>query len=179
MIKLLVELKRKLNGEVSLKKLIKKGLVVGNNFSKQSGCFIDPTFPFLIEIGNDVTFSKNVCILSHDASTRRKLGYSKIGIVKIGNNCFIGANVTILPNVRIGNDCIVGAGTVINRDIPENSVVFGNPATVLCKTDKYYEKNKKNMRKDNCFNANYYKNNNKKMKQELKEKCKNEICYIE
>mgnify|MGYP000770790660 CR=1 FL=1 len=156
MIKLLVELKRKLNGEVSLKKLIKKGLVVGNNFSKQSGCFIDPTFPFLIEIGNDVTFSKNVCILSHDASTRRKLGYSKIGIVKIGNNCFIGANVTILPNVRIGNDCIVGAGTVINRDIPENSVVFGNPATVLCKTDKYYEKNKQKMRKDNCFNANYY-----------------------
>ena len=100
--KILVSVKRFINGEIPLKKLISKGLVVGTNFSKQSGCFIDPTFPFLIEIGNNATFSRNVTVLSHDSSTKRELGYSKIGLVHIGDNCFIGANATILPNVPIG-----------------------------------------------------------------------------
>ena len=37
------------------------------------------------------------------------------GKIKIGNNCFVGCNVTILPNVIIWNDCIIGAGSIVTK----------------------------------------------------------------
>jgi acetyltransferase-like isoleucine patch superfamily enzyme len=43
----------------------------------------------------------------------------------------IGSGVTILPNIRIGENAIVGAGSVVTKDVSPNSVVVGNPATVL------------------------------------------------
>lgn len=49
-------------------------------------------------------------ILAHDASTKRYLGYTKIGRVLIGNNVFVGAGTIILPSVAIGNNVIIGAG---------------------------------------------------------------------
>ncbi len=42
----------------------------------------------------------------------------------------VGVNVTILPYVTIGERCLIGAGTVVTRDVPPESVVFGNPARV-------------------------------------------------
>lgn len=176
--RMLVSLKRFLNGEVPLKKLMKNGLIVGKNFSKQSGCFIDPTFPFLIEIGDNVTFSKNVVLLSHDSSTKRELDYSKIGKIYIGDNCFVGANAVILPNVVIGKNVIIGAGTVVNRDVPENSVVFGNPAKILCNTSDYLNKNKNMMNDENTFDNSVYKKKNLELRKKIKEKCENGICYI-
>ena len=52
----------------------------------------------------------HVQILAHDASTKRYLGYTKIGRVLIGNNVFVGAGTIILPSVAIGNNVIIGAG---------------------------------------------------------------------
>lgn len=49
----------------------------------------------------------------------------------IGNNVSLGANVTIIGNVRVGNNVIVGAGSVVVKDIPDNSIVAGNPARVI------------------------------------------------
>ena len=46
---------------------------------------------------------------------------------KIGNNVRIGSNTTILP-VHIGNNVIIGAGAVVTKDIPDNTIVKGNPA---------------------------------------------------
>jgi len=51
--------------------------------------------------------------------------------VTIGNNVWIGGNVTILPGVTIGDNCTIGAGSVVTRDIPDNSVAAGNPARVI------------------------------------------------
>ena len=45
----------------------------------------------------------------------------------IGDNVRIGSNATILP-VKIGNNVIIGAGAVVTKDIPDNSIVKGNPA---------------------------------------------------
>jgi len=51
--------------------------------------------------------------------------------VRIGDRVWIGENVVILPGVSIGNGVIIGANSVVNRDVPENSIVAGSPARVI------------------------------------------------
>lgn len=50
--------------------------------------------------------------------------------ITIGNNCWLGGNVTICPGVTIGDRCIIAAGSVVIRDIPSESMAAGNPAIV-------------------------------------------------
>ena len=47
--------------------------------------------------------------------------------ISIGNNVWIGGNVTVLPGVTIGDNCVIGAGSVVVKDIPANSLAVGNP----------------------------------------------------
>lgn len=65
------------------------------------------------------------------------------GGVKIGNNVFIGMKSTILKGVHIGNNVIIGANSLVNKDVPDNCVVAGNPARVVMSLEQYYEKRKK------------------------------------
>ena len=51
--------------------------------------------------------------------------------IRIGNDVWLGANVTILPGVTIGDNVIVGAGAVVTKDIPDNSLAVGVPARVV------------------------------------------------
>lgn len=139
---------QKLRGETPTEKLVKMGLTVGRNFSRQKGCIIDDSHCWLITIGNNVTLASRVCILAHDASTKMFLNYTKIGLVEIGNNVFIGAGSIILPNVKIGNNVIIGAGSIVTKDIPDNSLVVGNPAKIIGSTSEYIDKNKELMKKD-------------------------------
>lgn len=55
----------------------------------------------------------------------------KNGKVIIGNDVWIGTNVTILPSVTIGNGAIIEAGSVITKDIPDYAVVAGTPAKII------------------------------------------------
>ena len=57
--------------------------------------------------------------------------------VHIGRNCWIGANVTILPGVSIGDNTVIGAGSVVTKDIPSNVVAVGVPCKVLRKISKH------------------------------------------
>lgn len=102
-------------------------------------CKIDDLFQYLLTIGNHVTIT-GATILTHDASTKRALGVTKCGKVEIGNEVFIGNGAIVLPNTRIGSKVIVGAGTIVSRDIPDNSVVVGNPCRVVCSYDEYVSK---------------------------------------
>lgn len=52
------------------------------------------------------------------------------GSVTVGNNVWIGAHVTVLMGVTIGDNTTIGSGSVVTRDIPANSVAFGNPCRV-------------------------------------------------
>lgn len=112
--------------------------------------FIDWCYPHLVTIGDNVTIT-NATILTHDASIKKSLGYCKVGRVDIGNNVFVGYGAIILPNTRIGNNVIIGAGSVVAKDIPDNSVVVGNPCKVLCSYDEYIEKNKERMKNRPIF----------------------------
>ena len=130
-------IKRILFGKSQLQKLKEKGFICGENFNMYSS-YIDGNYPYLISVGNNVTLS-HCSILAHDASTKMYLGKSKIGKVVIGNNVFAGYESVILPNVTIGNDVIIGARSVVTKDIPNNSIVAGNPAKVIGKTSEYIE----------------------------------------
>jgi len=111
---------------------------------------IDLGEPYLISIGNNVTMS-GVKLLTHDASIKKALGYTKTGKVVIGNNVFIGWGSVVLPNTIIGNNVIIGAGTIVAKDIPDNVVVCGNPLRVIYSYDEYIKKNKTSMIKYPVF----------------------------
>jgi sugar O-acyltransferase (sialic acid O-acetyltransferase NeuD family) len=60
-------------------------------------------------------------------------GATLCGCVKVGNYAFVGAGAIILPNVTLGENSFVGAGSVVTRDVPENVLVYGNPAKIIRK----------------------------------------------
>lgn len=51
--------------------------------------------------------------------------------ITIGDNVWIGGNVTVLPGVKIGNNCVIGAGSVVTKDILDNSIAVGNPCRII------------------------------------------------
>lgn len=53
--------------------------------------------------------------------------------IKIGNGCWLGGGVIVLPGVTIGSGSVIGAGSVVTKDIPENSLAVGNPCRVIRK----------------------------------------------
>ena len=57
------------------------------------------------------------------------------GFVRLERDCWVGANVFILPNVKIGHHAVIGANSVVNRDIPPYSVAVGTPAKVIKQYD--------------------------------------------
>lgn len=88
--------------------------------------------PYLITIGDNTTISFDCAFVTHDAATRviRNLpNHDKETVIyapiTIGKNCFIGCRTVVLPNVTIGDNCIIGAGSIVNRDIPSNTVAAG------------------------------------------------------
>lgn len=163
----------KLRGHIDVDFLKKKGLVIGKNVFINFGCIIDESFCWLVEIGDNVTFAPNVHILAHDASTKRELGYTKIGGVKIGSNVFVGAGSIILPRTHIGNKVVIGAGSVVSSDIPDNSVAVGVPARVICQYDTYMEKEKAFMKISPQYDISYTEKGN--VSDEKKQRVKEEL----
>lgn len=136
----IANLVRLLRGEMPTSFLIKRGLIVGERFSRQGGCRIDPSYVHLIEIGDDVELAPNVTILAHDNSLKKIIGLCKIGKVKIGNNVFVGAGSIILPNVVIGDNVVIGAGSIVSRSLEANAVYAGVPAKTICSIEDYKNK---------------------------------------
>lgn len=106
------------------------------------------TEPYLIEIGDNVQTSTNVYFINHDGGVGvlRNLykDLKKIDLIKkivIGNNVFIGFNVTILLGTKIGDNVIIGAGSVVRGELKSNSVYAGVPVKYICSLDDYKEKN--------------------------------------
>ena len=110
---------------------------VGSDFWYGSNCVFDPAHCFLISIGNNVTFSSHVHVLTHDAAPQKFIGYTKIGRVIIGDNVFVGANTTILPGVTIGDGVIIGAGSVVTKSCEAGFVYAGVPAKKICSVEEY------------------------------------------
>ena len=87
-----------------------------------------------IFIGDECMIGPNVVIATAghpiEPELRRKAAQFNIP-VHIGRNVWIGAGAVILPGVHIGDNSVIGAGSVVTKDIPENSVAYGNPCRVV------------------------------------------------
>lgn len=124
----------------------------GTNITLGEHAYINMNCSFIddgkIIVGKATMFGANVAIatVGHpiQPSMRR---YMYTAPVVIGDNCWIGANVTICPGVTIGDNTVIGAGSVVTRDIPANVVAVGNPCRVLREIGErdeiYYYKDRK------------------------------------
>ncbi|MFA0006057.1 acyltransferase [Vibrio splendidus] len=109
-------------------------IVVGIDVSPgyMPGCYIQGGGG--IVIGDYTQISCNVGLISknHDVYDISKHIDTDFPSIKIGNYCWVGMNVTILPGVHIPDYCVIGAGSVVTKSISEKgSVVVGNPANVI------------------------------------------------
>ena len=141
--------------------------------------YIDSGFGWLITIGDNVTIT-NATILAHDASTKKSLGYTKVGRVDIGDNVFIGAESVILPGVTIGHNVIIGANSTVIHSVPDNSVYSGSPAKFLCSLDDYLMKEQRRMEKSPCYGEEFTLRKKVSLEKRIKQKkeLKGKIGYI-
>lgn len=134
---------------VSKKKLITKwfrrnGMKIGENCT--ICCNILPSEPYLVSIGNNVTISAPVQLLTHDNSIIKMAEgvTDTFGTICIGDNCFIGANTVILPGVTLADNIIVAAGSVVTKSFHEEKIIIGgNPAKKVSTWETSLEKNLK------------------------------------
>lgn len=120
-----------------------KNLTIGHNTVINPECRLDCRGG--LYIGNNVSISREVFILTltHDYNS---FDFDlKEGPVHIGDNSWIGIRAIILPGVTIGPGAVIGAGSIVTRDIPANAVAVGSPAKVVA------------IRELNEFNSVYYK----------------------
>lgn len=147
-------IKRKIfGGGYSISELRDKGAVIGENCHIYGS--LDGGHMYLVTIGNNVTVAGGASLLTHDGSTKKILGYSKVGRIDIGDDVFIGAMSIILPNVKIGNRVVIGAGSIVTKDIPDNSIAAGNPAKVIGTYDDFVRKNQELLKTALVQNTHY------------------------
>jgi len=92
-------------------------------------------FSAKITIGKNVSISQNVNIMSDSGPNAsralQKLYPLQRGEVIIGNDCWIGASVIIMPGVELGDFCVVAANSFVNNSFPAYSIIGGNPAKLI------------------------------------------------
>lgn len=113
-----------------------------------SSCWFDGSDYSRISLGEGCTISSKVSFLTHDWSLHtigKSLGIEKEkpigrqGNITIEDYAFIGRGSIIMPNAYIGKGSIIGAGSVVRGNIPEYSIVIGNPCEIIGKSDKYFQ----------------------------------------
>lgn len=146
---------KKYNSKTYVNNLKELGMRIGERVTiyVPSKTTIDETRPWMIEIGDDVQITEGVTILTHgyDWSVLKGLYGDVLG------SC---------GKVKIGNNVIIGAGAVVSGNIPDNVVVAGNPAKVVCTLDDYYERQIKRL---DSYAKIYYKRTKSYLQRELTE----------
>lgn len=108
---------------------------------------IDVNKMYMVSIGDYCRITAGVTVLAHDYSrsvSGMVYGEYVGGMlpVKIGNNVFIGQHATILMGTTIGDNCIIGANSLVKGTFPDNVVIAGNPAKIVCTLEEYHQRGK-------------------------------------
>lgn len=143
-------------GEV-LEALDSGRLVIGNGTLLEPGCWLTLSPEARIEIGEGCFLNRNVMLAAIDRievgdhvmfangcfvgdSAHRFddpdkpitwQGFTSKGPVRIGSNCWFGANCVVTSGVEIGDRCVIGANSVVTRNLPPRTIAAGNPAKVI------------------------------------------------
>ena len=108
-----------------------------------------PNEPKLVKIHNNVKIAADVTFYTHDvinwmlSDMDNEYYYGYRGCIEIHDNVFIGGNCRIIGGVSIGPNAVIGAGSVITKDVPEGTVVAGNPARIIGSFESLHQKRKK------------------------------------
>lgn len=107
-----------------------RGIRIGRRVFINSGCRFQDQGG--VTIGDDCLIGHNAVFatLNHDLDPSRRADLHPAPVV-LGDNVWIGANVTILPGVTIGDDAVIGAASLVTKDIPAGAVAVGAPARVV------------------------------------------------
>lgn len=109
----------------------------GDKTTFGDGCFVNHGCYFMD--GGSITFGDNVFIgpfcgfytASHPLGAKEhNLGLERALPIVVGDNCWFGANVSVLQGVTIGSGCVIAAGSVVTEDLPDNVMAAGVPAVV-------------------------------------------------
>lgn len=105
-----------------------------------------PADPKLIEFGNNVAVATDVMFINHDVSQKvfnnmkKKQLPKYFGCIRVGNNVFIGAKATILPDIEICDNVFIAAGAVVTKSITKSGIYGGVPAKYIGDMDELYNK---------------------------------------
>ena len=102
-----------------------RGVNIGEDVFIGFHCTLDHAYPEYIYIEDNVGLAGNVYILIHTNPPVHFNGIleSYVAPVVIKKGAWIGINVTILPGVVIGQNAVVGAGIIVNKSVPDNTIV--------------------------------------------------------
>ena len=132
-------------------------LVIGKDTLLEPGCWLTLSPQARIEIGEGCFLNRNVMLAAHDrieigdhvmfanncfvgdaahrfddpAKPITWQGFTSKGPVRIGSNCWFGANCVVTSGVTIGERCVIGANSVVTKDLPPRVIAAGNPAKVI------------------------------------------------
>ncbi|HNF71189.1 MAG TPA: DapH/DapD/GlmU-related protein [Chitinophagaceae bacterium] len=103
---------------------------IRKSFAVSGGCYFGIAEGSRLEIGEGTIWAWNVNIqtANHDLIHRDQF---RVQDIKIGKNCWLGGNVTILPGVELGDGVTVGANSVVTKSFPAGVVIAGVPARII------------------------------------------------
>jgi len=108
---------------------IQRGVTIGDRCKVEAFAFI----PSGVKIEDEVFIGPHVCFTNDRVP--KAVGDWEVTPTLVKKGASVGANSTIICGVTIGENALVGAGSVVTKNVPANTVVAGNPARIIKKTE--------------------------------------------